>query len=92
MKREEILEITKVSSKGQIVLPKNIRKELNIKKGSLFALTTKGKLIMLKKIEKPILKEDLITLKNVEKAWREIESGKFRKASKKDFLKELTKW
>lgn len=92
MKREELLEITKVSSKGQLVLPKNIRKELNIKKGSLFALTKKGKLIILKKIEKPILKEDLITLKNVEKAWREIESGKFRKASKEDFLKELAKW
>jgi AbrB family looped-hinge helix DNA binding protein len=92
MKKEELFEITKVSSKGQLVLPKNIRRELNIKKGTLFALTRRGTLVMLKKIEKPILKKDLITLKNVEKAWKEIESGKFKRAGREDFLKELAKW
>lgn len=92
MRKEELFELTKVSSKGQLVLPKDVRRELDIKKGTLFALTTKGKLIMLMKIEKPILKEDLITLKNIEKAWREIESGRFKKASRDDFFKELAKW
>lgn len=91
MKREQF-EITKVSSKGQLVLPKNIRRELDIKKGTLFAITRRGKLIMLKKIERPILKEDLITLKNIEKAWKEIEGRKFRKASRENFLRELAKW
>lgn len=87
------IEITKVSSKGQMVLPKSIREKFGIKKGSLLAITrTKKDLIVLKKIKSPILKEDILTLKNVEKAWEEIEKGEFRKASKIDFLKELSKW
>lgn len=92
MRKEELFEITRVSSKGQVILPKSVRKELSIKKGTLLALTRRGELILLKKIKKPILKEDLITLKNVEKAWKEVEAGKFKKASKEEFLKELTKW
>lgn len=87
------IEITKVSSKGQLVLPKSIREKFGIKKGSLLAITrAKKDLIVLKKIKSPILKEDILTLKNVEKAWEEIEKGEFRKASKIDFLKELSKW
>ena len=87
------IEITKVSSKGQLVLPKSIREKFGIKKGSLLAITpAKKDLIVLKKITSPILKEDILTLKNVEKAWEEIEKGEFRKASKIDFIEELTKW
>lgn len=90
---KEVIELTKVSSKGQLVLPKNIREKLEIKKGSLLAIArTKKGLVVLKKIKSPILEEDLLTLKNIEKAWEEIESGKFRKASRADFLKELAKW
>ena len=88
----ETIEITRASSKGQIVLPKAIRAKLHIKKGTAFALKATGKVIMLKKIEDPILKADLETLKGVEKAWKEIEQGKFRKMNKDDFLKELATW
>jgi AbrB family looped-hinge helix DNA binding protein len=86
------VELTRASSKGQIVLPKDIRTKLHIKKGTLFALKATGKVIMLKKIEDPILQADLETLKGVEKAWEEIEHGKFRKMSTDDFLKELATW
>jgi AbrB family looped-hinge helix DNA binding protein len=90
--KNETIEITRASSKGQIVLPKGIRTKLHIKKGTVFALKATSNVIMLKKIEDPVLKADLETLKGVEKAWKEIEQGKFRKMSKEDFLKELTTW
>ena len=87
------IEITKVSSKGQLVLPKSIREKFGIKKGSLLAITrAKKDLIVLKKITSPILKEDILTLKNVEKAWEEIEKGEFRKASRTNFIEEMSKW
>lgn len=89
---EETIQITKASSKGQVVLPQQIRKRLNIKKGTLFALQAKGQVIMLKRIENPILKEDIETLEGVEKAWEDIKKGKSRKMSKEAFLKELATW
>ena len=48
--------------------------------------------ILLKKIDNPILKADLETLQDVEEAWNDIARGKFHKASKEDFLKELATW
>ena len=85
--------ITKVSSKGQLVLPKNFRIKSKIKPGTLLAVTrTKSGLIVLKKITSPLLKEELNTLRNIEKAWEEIEKGRFKKATKTDFLSEMSKW
>lgn len=96
MKRDETesgIILTKLSSKGQLVIPKDLRKRLGIKEGDLLALTqTKEGLIALKKIKSPILKEDLITLHEIGKAWREIEKGKFKQMRTEDFFKELAKW
>ena len=49
----EQLEITTLSSKGQIVIPGNIRKELHIEAGSKFTVLTDGENILLKKIDTP---------------------------------------
>ena len=90
---KEEIGITKVSSKGQVVLPKIFRTKSEIKAGALLAVTrTKNGLIVLKKITSPILKEDLKTLRNIGKAWEEIGKGRFKKATKTDFLSELSKW
>ena len=89
---ETTIEVTRMSSKGQLVLPKSIRKKLDIKKGTLFALKAKGKVIMLKEIANPILKEDIATLDVIERAWKEIDSGKFHHATKAKFLKALATW
>lgn len=90
--KTETIQITKASSKGQIVLPKEVRSKLHIKKGTLFAIKATSKVVLLKKIDDPLLKADLETLKGVEKAWKEIEHGKFRKLSKEAFLSELATW
>jgi len=47
------LEITTLSSKGQIVIPGTIREELSIETGSKFAVLTDGDNILLKKIDTP---------------------------------------
>ncbi|MBI2109819.1 AbrB/MazE/SpoVT family DNA-binding domain-containing protein [Candidatus Woesearchaeota archaeon] len=90
---EQVPELTKVSSKGQLVIPKDIRKHLKIKEGDVFATTSADyNLIILKKIKNPILKKDLILLKDIEEAWKEIEQGRCKTHEKEEFLKELKKW
>ncbi len=90
---KEEVGITKVSSKGQLVLPQSFRIKSKIKPGTLLAVTrTKSGLIVLKKITSPILKEELSTLRNIETAWEGIEKGRFKKSTKTDFLSEMSKW
>jgi AbrB family looped-hinge helix DNA binding protein len=93
MKSElELPELTKASSKGQIVIPTDIRKKLKIKEGSLFAITTKKNMVVLKKIDTKMKAEDLKTLKLIEEAWEDIEKGRYKVASTDNFFKELAKW
>ena len=53
------VETTKMSSKGQIVIPQDIREEINADEGTIFAVIGSGDTIILKKLETPS-KEDLI--------------------------------
>ena len=74
------VEFTRVSTKGQIVLPLSVRRNLKIEEGNILAVAgTKKGAIVLKKIDTEIPKEDLKTLKSLEKAWKEIEEGKYKK-------------
>ena len=92
-KLHEVPEIVTVSSKGQIVIPKDIREELHIKAGSVFAVANPFEdTVVLKKIKNPILKEDLELLKNIEEAWEEVERGECITKSKEEFLKDLDRW
>lgn len=91
-KTVEIPELTKASSKGQIVIPTDIRKKLNIKEGSVFAVSSKKDMIVLKKLDTRMKPEDLKTLKLLEEAWEDIEKGRYKVYSKEDFFKELKKW
>jgi len=86
------MEITKISSKGQVVLPREIREELHLKEGTILVAVKKNNLVILKKIENPILKEDIETLKLVDEAWKDIEKGRFKRMQSKNFLAEIKKW
>jgi antitoxin PrlF len=87
-----VIELTKVSSKGQIVIPGNIREQFNLQEGEVLAVSTKGNIIVLKKIEDPLEKEDLRTLQEIKDSWKEVGEGKFKKMSSSDFLQEISKW
>jgi AbrB family looped-hinge helix DNA binding protein len=90
---DEIPELVKLSSKGQLVIPQDIRKTRNIKEGSVFAISSPKKdVLVLKRITNPLLQEDLEILKEVEEAWEEIKQGRYKESSKEDFLKDLESW
>ena len=86
------INITKLSSKGQIVIPQNMRK--NMKEGDKLVIIQNKDQIILKKPESfsKLIEEDLIFAKRTENALREYEKGNFKKMSKKDFLDELESW
>ena len=48
--------LTKLSSKGQIVIPKSLRTLLSLKSGEVFAVFGEGDTIILKKLSPPIRK------------------------------------
>lgn len=48
---------TKMSSKGQVVIPEEIRKRLNLKKGSQFVVVSEQDVVILKAISPPSFDE-----------------------------------
>jgi len=48
---------TKMSSKGQVVIPENIRRQLNLKAGAQFVVVGEKDVVILKNIEPPSLVE-----------------------------------
>ena len=54
---QPILETTRLSSKGQVVLPLAIRRRLHLSSGSKFAVVGEGDTVILKKIVLPPLGE-----------------------------------
>lgn len=84
--------ITKMSSRGQIVIPQDMRKEF--KEGEkLLIIEGDGKLILKKasKIDENF-QEDLEFARRTEEAYKEIEAGKFIEMEFDDFIKEMEKW
>ena len=81
--------IAKVSTKGQIVIPSALRK--NIHAGDEFLIVKDDSRMILKNLKDVAqdIREDLIFAERVEKAWQEHDKGKFVTKSKDDFLKEL---
>ena len=75
--------ITRLSSKGQIVLPKVMRDTLGLKSGDIFAMFGEDDTIVLKKIELPS-EEDFEKLLK----WGQKYAKKY-KISKKDVLKAI---
>ena len=94
MKSQDVPELTRISSKGQVVIPSRVRQKLGIEAGTVFAILTprKGNVVVLKKIDNKSLQADLRIFREVERAWREIERGQARKAPRKRFLEELKTW
>ncbi|TKJ17500.1 hypothetical protein CEE44_03115 [Candidatus Woesearchaeota archaeon B3_Woes] len=83
------MEITKLSTKGQIVIPESMRKGLEV--GSAFKVIKKGELIILKEVE-GLTKEEMEEMKELDKIWKGIDDGKGVTMNKKEFLKELESW
>ncbi len=83
------IEITRMSSKGQVVIPLSLRKKLKLDAGTPLAIDATKRLIVMKPITSPIDEEEL---RNVERAWAKIERGEYKEAGAKEFIKGLRKW
>lgn len=83
------IEITRMSSKGQVVIPLSLRKRLKLGTGTPLAVDATKGIIVMKPIKSPIDDEEL---RDVEKAWKKIERGAYKEAGVKEFIKELRKW
>lgn len=84
--------ITKMSSKGQIVIPSELRKD--IKEGEQLLIIKSDHQLILKKateLDKK-LKEDLEFARRTEEAWERYDKGEFISQSADEFLEEMKKW
>lgn len=97
MKNQKIVlnetpELTTVSSKGQVVIPHELREKLHIEKGNVFAVTPFDDMLVMKKIGGKLTEEERETLKDIKDAWEEVEQGRFTVSTKEEFLEKLEKW
>ncbi len=83
--------ITKMSSKGQVVIPSEMRKGIN--EGEKLIIIQNKDQIIIKKASK--LKENLVDdlefARRTEEAWKKYEKGEFVSMPADKFLKELSK-
>jgi len=63
---------TKMSSKGQVVIPESIRKQLNLKVGSQFIVVGEKDVVILKNISPPSLDEFSDLIAEVRKKARQV--------------------
>ena len=63
---------TKLSSKGQIVIPENIRKELKLKTGTQFIVLGDKDIVILKKLSPPTIDEFDILIRKVRKLAKQV--------------------
>ncbi len=86
------IEITKMSSKGQIVIPVEMREGFH--KGEKFVVIKAGKQLILKSVEDfdKNIEQDLEFARRTEQAWKRHDQGKFETMESDEFLQELEQW
>jgi len=84
--------ITKMSSKGQIVIPSGLRGD--IKEGEKLIIIKNNHQLILKKASEldKQMEEDLEFAKRTEEAWKRYVRGEFKSMDFDDFIKEMKKW
>ena len=83
---------TTMSSKGQIVIPKELRK--SFKQGDKVLLMYDGQRLVMKRttLLEPQLIEDIAFAKRTEEAYQRYLHGDFKQLDKKEFLRQVKKW
>ncbi len=86
------VDITRLSSKGQVVIPRDMRKDLSV--GEKLIIIKKGRDLILKPatdIEENFI-EDMDFAKKTLEALDRYGKGKYKEMSNQEFLDELEKW
>jgi len=86
------INITRLSSKGQVVIPLDMREGFN--EGDKLVVLRNKEQIILKKADSfdKNLEEDLEFARRTEEAWKRIEAGEGVRMDFDDFLEEMDKW
>ena len=81
-----------MSSKGQVVIPKEMRK--GIKEGEKLIIIDNGRQLVIERVKDldKNFEEDLEFARRTEKAWKRYERGEFITRDAAEFLKDLKKW
>ena len=67
------VELTRVSEKGQVVIPSSLRRLMKIEKSDQFLVFGEGNTIILKKVEKPAFKKSFEQIANpLQKAAKQV--------------------
>ena len=83
------MEITKISTKGQVVIPESIRKGIEV--GTPFIVSKTSNMIILKKVE-GLTEKEKKELKELDKIWQDIDNNKGTTLNLDNFLKEINSW
>ena len=83
------INITRLSSKGQVVIPAEMRK--NMKEGEKLVIIQNGNQLILKKADEfdKNLEEDLEFARRTEAAYKRLKAGKGKRMSVHEFLGEI---
>ena len=86
------ISVTKMSSKGQVVIPQDMRE--GIKEGDKLVVIKNNSQIILKKMDKfdKNLEADLEFARRTEEAWKRIDRGEYIEMNADEFLEEIKKW
>jgi AbrB family looped-hinge helix DNA binding protein len=84
--------ITRISSKGQIVIPAEMRQD--IEEGEKLVIIRDEDSFVLKKAGKlgKKLEEDLEFSKRIRAAWKKYDKGEFKEMKAEEFIQEIKKW
>jgi len=83
------MEVTTLSTKGQVVIPEKMRKSYKV--GSAFVVSKIKEMIVLKPIT-GLTEKEKKELKELNTVWREIDSGKADVYSERDFFNAMKQW
>lgn len=87
-----MIDITRISSKGQIVIPKEMRK--GWEEGDKLVVIKNGDQIILKKTKdfNKNIEEDLKFANRTEEAYKRIEAGEYVSIDSENLFEEMKKW
>ena len=83
------IELTRLSASGQVVIPKAIRKEMNITKNDRFLVFGKDDTIVFKRIEKPAIEKSFNKL--IKPLRETVKAEKFTREELTKIIKEVHK-
>ena len=86
------IDITRLSSKGQIVIPQRMR--AGFSEGEKLVIIQNDNQIILKKTDafRESIEEDLKFAKKTEEAFRRVESGEFIQTNSENLFEEMDRW